>query len=385
MSDEINVNLTAHENHSESALSFDEIESLTETKSDEEAVAEAVKLTEEKEEEQVKEEKAVTLDEKNSTDAEKREAIEKEGVDDAVQELQDMDYKKVSAAFRDTNIDVPTDSVFKHKVEGKEVDVTLQELLNNYAGKVPYDKKFNELAKSRKEHEAEVKQINEYINNFSTKLKNNDVLGALSYFAEFGGMSPLEFKAKLQESMFPKFEQFRNMSEEQKKALALQEENEYLKSKQTSFAEQEARKQADAALESELRQVQESHGLEEADLVRLYDELAENYKGEITPKVISEYYVNLQAYEKTDKLLSEIDPSLVNNDTDVEKIAKAILENPEIPMEEWREIVQEAYGKPKKASSNSKKVSDKVRTNRQEEYVTSETQLNNYVTSFDEL
>ena len=41
-------------------------------------------------------------------------------------------------------------TMFTHKVDGQDVNVDLQELLNNYSGKVSYDQKFQELAEKKK-------------------------------------------------------------------------------------------------------------------------------------------------------------------------------------------------------------------------------------------
>ena len=66
--------------------------------------------------------------------------------------------------------------MFKHKVDGEEVDVELQELLNNYREKLSYDKKFQELSDQKKEYEkdlnqyrSEMDEVNNYINNFAEK------------------------------------------------------------------------------------------------------------------------------------------------------------------------------------------------------------------------
>ena len=53
------------------------------------------------------------------------------------------------------NIDFISSTVYAiiSLIDGEDVDVELQELLNNYSGKVSYDKKFQELAGRKKEFE----------------------------------------------------------------------------------------------------------------------------------------------------------------------------------------------------------------------------------------
>ena len=48
------------------------------------------------------------------------------------------------------DLELAANTLFKQKIDGEEVDVDLQELLNNYSGKISYDKKFQELSDQKK-------------------------------------------------------------------------------------------------------------------------------------------------------------------------------------------------------------------------------------------
>ena len=56
--------------------------------------------------------------------------------------------------------------MFTHKVDGQDVNVDLQELLNNYSGKVSYDQKFQELAEQRKIAEQDYAEYNEFVDQY---------------------------------------------------------------------------------------------------------------------------------------------------------------------------------------------------------------------------
>ena len=143
--------------------------------------------------------------------------------------------------------------MFKHTVDGKDEDVTLQDLLNNYSGKVGWDKKFQELSDDKKlykeeitNHKAEVEKINGYINTFRDKMKNGDSLGALEYFAEFSGMKPYEFRNELVRQLAPEVERRSLLSYEEIENENLRQQNEYLLRQQESAEANRTSEQANS-------------------------------------------------------------------------------------------------------------------------------------------
>ena len=133
-------------NESDAAsLSFDDLDELTQgapsEESNEEAEAEENELSSEAE-----------------SNGEESEASE---------ETLEEEIKKLIAKYGDQETEIAANALFKHKVDGEEVEVELQELLNNYSGKVSYDKKFQEFSNQKKDFDAyknqydnEIQQIN---------------------------------------------------------------------------------------------------------------------------------------------------------------------------------------------------------------------------------
>mgnify|MGYP003329282376 CR=1 FL=1 len=359
------VDLAPEANESAQTLSFDELDQLTDGRSGEEVLSEA------KKEISGKEDKS---EPKTESDSEEVKSSEEETQEE---------IKKLIAKYGEENLEMPANAIFKHKVDGEEVDVELQELLNNYSGKVSYDKKFQEFSNEKKEFETsknqydkQIKSINNYINNFADKLKNNDALGALAYFAEFSGMKPHEFKRELLNQIAPEVERISTMSPEELKNEELLAQNEYLLKQQESAQEQAHQQQALKELEMEIANVQEAHGISDEAFENAYSELKDSeYEGEINPQAVAEYYMHSQAFSRADDILSSISPQLADQDQVVESLQKVIMENPSFDNDDLKEIVEEVYGDMIKQASKtvSKKAEPKEQTTKEpkkhEDYV----------------
>ena len=341
---EVDVAPEAHENAE--ALSFDELDSLTDTRSGKELLNEAKK--EIKGEENKPEPKEESSGEK--VEAKSEEAEEK------IEEI-----KKLVAKYGDEELEIAANAIFKHKVDGEEVDVELQELLNNYSGKMSYDKKFQEFSSNKKDfdtyksqYDSEIEQINAYINDFSKKLKENDALGALEYFASFSGMKPHEFRRDLLSQLAPEIQRRSSLSPEQLQAEELQAQNEYLQQQQESAQQRSSEEQALRELQAEIANVQEAHGISEENFKNAYEELLESeYEGEINPQAVAEYYIHSEAFSRADNVLESISPVLAEQEQIVESLQKVIVENPSFDNNDLKEIVEEVYSDFLKESSKS--------------------------------
>lgn len=339
-------------------MSFDDLDNLTDDRSDKELLNEAKKVSEEKGEEDKPESKEQSNAEEKKVDAEKTEESEE------AEEVKEI--KKLLGKFGEEEMELAAETLFKHKVDGEDVDVSLQELLNNYSGKVSYDKKFQEFSESKKEfddykvtYDKDIDLINGYINDFAEKLKSNDAMGALSYFAEFSGMEPHTFKRQLLDQLAPEIERMSLLSPEQIENERLAQENTYLQQQQESEANKRQQEQSQGELLSEIKRLQEAHSISDDEFQGAYQELVDgNFDGEITPEIVAEYYVHSAAFSKSEAILDQVNPDLVNNDQIVESLQKVVVENPSFDDNDLLEIVQEVYGSSKKQAS--KAVSKKV-------------------------
>ena len=132
------VDLSPEANESAQTLSFDELDELVDGRSGKEILSEVKKEIKGEEDES-------TLEAKSDGEEKSEEEIIAEA-----KEAKEEEIKKLIAKYGEENLEMPANAIFKHKVDGEEVDVELQELLNNYSGKVSYDKKFQEFSTEKK-------------------------------------------------------------------------------------------------------------------------------------------------------------------------------------------------------------------------------------------
>tara|TARA_Y100001973_G_scaffold102781_1_gene168551 strand:- start:2536 stop:3726 length:1191 start_codon:yes stop_codon:yes gene_type:complete len=368
------------------ALSFDDLDNLTDGRSNEEIVSEARKEAKnpgsgkknEPQDEGLGNEEAEQVAKEASKEEVETEPEEEKEAEESI--------KKITGKAGNKKYELTSDTVFSHKVDGEEVDVTLQDLLNNYSGKTSYDRKFQEFSESKKEleaernnYQAELESINEYIGNFAQKIQQDDAMGALEYFAEFSGMKPYEFRNELVRQLAPEVERRSLLSYEEIENENLRQQNEYLLRQQESAEANRTSEQAKQELGNKIRQMQEAHGISDEDFEKSYYELVEsNYEGDVTPDVVAEYYVHTQAYSRAESVLETIDTNLRNQQQIVENFQRVIVNNPDFDDNDLKEIAEEVYGDFKKKASKSvskklpKAEKPQTKSNKKEDYVSFE-------------
>lgn len=161
------------------------------------------------------------------------------------------------------------------------------------------------------------------------------------------------------------------------------EQNEYLTRQQESEATKRQEEQANEALWSEIRNLQEAHSISDENFEAAYQELSDSdFNGQITPEAVAEYYVHSTAFVKSEEVLNEVNPDLVNDDNIVESLQKVIVENPSFDNNDLIDIVQEVYGNAKKEAS--KTVSKKVAQSEKKQEIKVSKEKESY-SSFDDL
>jgi len=144
--------------------------------------------------------------------------------------------------------EIPADALFTQKVNGVEEQVSIQDLLTNYSGKVAYDKKFNELGQQRQDLVKREATLNDRVDTFLEKSKE-DPLDGLAYLAETSGANPVELIKNLRERLVPNMEEYMNMDETQRELFHRNEELNILKKSQETKSQMERMHQERASLE----------------------------------------------------------------------------------------------------------------------------------------
>jgi len=210
----------------------------------------------------------------------------------------------------------------KVKVDGEEVDVSLDDLKSNYSGKVAYDKKFSELDRDKKAYETEVAEVNGYINTFAEKLRSGDGMGAMSYFAEFNGMPPHEFKQQLIQSLLPEIEKYQGMDPRDIDLEYKQQEADYYKRQNESVQAQTQEREAATALQTVEQNVQDKHGFDSDDWLDASAHIKAHITSdmEYSPELVRDFMIA----ERAEGILTEVDASLLDDATFYETLQTII-------------------------------------------------------------
>lgn len=370
--------VTHHEVGGESVFSFDEVESVVNHKNQvlEEAedggAWQKVEQLSDSVEKLVKHaEKKAKIDEKKSANTgEKENAADFDPTklsgeaEEAQAKEEQKEIKKILARLGEENQEISPDLTFKHKVDGQEIDVNIQELLNNFSGKQAWDKRFQNLDAERKAFLSERKMIEDYVSEFSNKIKNNDALGAMEYLAQFAGVNPLEFRKSVRESLEPQIKKFIEMDEGQRKLFNQSEELDFLRRQRESDIQKQTQEQSRRQLEGQVSEFQKTRGLNEEALVQLHDDIKKTYDGEITLELMGNVLDAEARFVRADSILDTVDKSLKEVNENIDMIVKVIKEYPEFSDEDLVDIVKETFANPLKQAS--KAVSKKAQQGKQE-------------------
>jgi len=272
---------------------------------------------EKEEKEEKKESKKGTdldlLDEKEAKEEEKKEAPKKEKADkkeevkeetaeekEAKEEKEEKsEAKKLKIRMSDGLYSVESDSKVRVKIAGEYQEVPFQELINNYSGKVAYDKKFSEMGNEKKEIEQKAAQIERqqvFIKNTASEvikhLSDPDAnpLDALYFLVEKSGQDNYSVYKRMLEANLGEVENLMSMSEVERKAYFLEKKDEFrTKSEQARIAEStktEAFNQAVQKVDS----IRQAHGVSEEQYLQALDQLES--EGTDTNKMTDEQVVD---------------------------------------------------------------------------------------------
>jgi hypothetical protein len=261
---------------------------------------------------------------------------EKKAVEEAI--------KKIHARYNEEQLDIPAEAMFKHKVDGEEVEVGLQDLLNNYSGKVAYDKKFSELDKERNVYKEDLELVNKYIGEFGQKSKE-DPIAAFEFLAQFAGADPLQFRRQLRDQMIQKYSPYLQMAEEERRVMDLKEENEYFRKLQESEANKRAQQQAQAELEGKFRSMQEANGISDDRRSELINDLMQHGNMQnVSPEDVLALH---QAYERQDlafAALEAVNSEFVKDESKIVMVESLLSGNPQLSKDDLQNHIAKLWG-----------------------------------------
>jgi hypothetical protein len=320
----------------------------------------------------------------DSEDGEEEESEEEESEEESEEELEEVkekteqekkDTKKLRMRMGDELFNVDSDASFKVKVDGENVDVPLQELINNYSGKTAWDKKFTELGKEKKSLEydrsAFLQQRDEVVTHLKTALEplknpEGNPLDSLLYLVELSGDDPYNAYRRLMESNLDELSNLLEMSEVERELYFHKKKDEL----HTNVAKKrQVKTQKEAVFNQTLQKVnslRQSHNVTEDAFVDASDELEELYSSsgldvnDITTEAIVDYaslkphiavvkeliepYEDNISEEKYGDVVAELSRYLRNGDANADTIKQILARNFSVE-EDVRELNTKVYSK----------------------------------------
>lgn len=333
-------------------------ENPTKTKKEdtlEEGETSLLESQEEKKEEEAKEE-----------ESEDKQEESKESEEESIEEK--PEGKKLTGKLGDEKFELDTDMEIGVKVDGKRTTATIQDLINNYSGKIAFDKKFTEVDQIRQEAEAKFGEAEQAVEQFErakqkisddlieivTALDNaeGDPLQGVYKLLAFANRNPLEFEQRVFSQLQEQFENFQDMDETERRLYWREKELEYYKQQTQSSREDRANTETRTRQLQAIDYMRETAGVSKEAFTQAHGEIAAYYKqegidlSEMTAEEVVEHAVMTPFYDQADEIIDVYKDIIPRDNLEnvYEAVAAGLVEG--LSQEEVKEIIEEDYGNP---------------------------------------
>lgn len=333
----------------DSPASWDELEALT-SKPEPKAKKEAKEPKEKKEVSDVPQEKA---EEKQEVKGDKTK------VDDKVAKTT-QPVKIVKLKSGESVLDVSSDTLVPVKVDGKPLQVPLQEMINRYSQKEHVDQLYKTMKTEKQSFESERAKIAEALNKSYDYLVNQkDLRGFMEFLGEAMGVDAESLYSDAVGDIRKQMEEYTSLTPEERKLKELEQENAYYKKR--TEAQKQAKEQAKQrqSLEAQVSQALEQSQMTKGDLVKAWDDLIGlGYKSdELSVEFLTNYHSNSKKISFIEEKLKEYAPEHASNQEIIEDLATQALKL-DASLEDIEEIVKQLY-----SETAEKKLTKKINTN----------------------
>lgn len=248
--------------------------------------------------------------------------------------------------------DIPGDATFTIPVNGKKVEVPLQELVNDYNGRTEWHKRMSEADQKSKDADHKVGKIESLVGNLVERaVTNKDPDAAFDFLAEMTKQDPVEMKSSILrqqfEALLPVFE----MSE-QERATWFEDQKRGWRDKLHSSRERAIKAEETSRQEKANRQqVMQQFGIDDARYSEVEGLVAAHLKKhdpKFDGKVTQEQIVYADRRIMAHDVIEDTIPDLVNR-PDFGKIEadimRELLSHPELTREQLAKQLTTVFGK----------------------------------------
>lgn len=306
--------------------------------------------------------------------AEEEEAVEEEtpvreegeeSAEDAPVE-EEAPVKVLKTKVNDQDLEIPEDAEFDVKIDGKVTKVKLAEMVKHAQSGVSVEKRYENFKKEQDAFKAEKERVQlketslAPITNALVDLgKTGDSLSFVQKLAEFAEIDPVKFETHLLDTLTPVVQRWAALSDIEKNTLVLQRQNTVNSKKLSKFEADRQSSQQQLEMKQQLDQLILKENITEGSFVEAFNELLQLKEGghldaEITPLAVVEYVHVKTAQTKVISALEKVNPSLKENSDVVSFLTSEARANPDLNEADLEEIVQDAFGKGKKAKAEDR-------------------------------
>lgn len=252
--------------------------------------------------------------------------------------------------------DMPDDTKIMAKVDGELQEVTIKEFKNGISGEKAIAKRFTEFDAKEKEFNAEMENVNNYINELGTTMKSSSVLEGMTKVGELTGIPSYQLKEALIKELLPEIERRYSLDDNELQLEYQQQENDYLKNKQESDNVNYKAEQAQRDLDAKVSNIRETHNINDEEWSNAISTLDANLDKDkvITPELVSDYVNFKRAENRADSIINAFDPKYAEDATVMDALVDEIFGSPNLTDEDFTEILTSALGKSKKEEAEAK-------------------------------
>ena len=201
------------------------------------------------------------------------------------------------------------------QVDGKTEKVTLQELKNNYAGKVAYDKRFNEVNLKEQSIKRASADLDQQLTSFKgVKNQIQEIIGnpeknpkdAFKIFLDASGVDSYDLMERMFKSDLEELSNVLGMEPSERKAYFLERKNGHLQTQAEKRRNQDSEADKLNRYKAQTDTLRKSHDVSEAQYVDAYEELISygNTDEDLTEKEIVEWAATKPHREEISNLMS---------------------------------------------------------------------------------
>ena len=261
-------------------------------------------------------------------------------------EKSDAPVKLLKLKSGEKEIELAADAKVPVKIDGKTVEVSLQEAINRYSQQSHLDKLYKTYKTEKESFESQRKLMSEALNKSYDYLVNQkDLRGFMDFLGESMGVDSQQLYQDAVGNLQKQMEQWQGLSPEERKLQELEMENQYHRKRMEAAKAEKLQAKSRAELESQVNKTMEQYSMDKAALVKAWDDLTSlgHKPEEITPEFLGTYHQNTQKISLIESKLAEINPDLSANQEIVEQLATYAIQT-DASSDEIAAAIEEIYG-----------------------------------------